>query len=129
MDTNTLNLPTSEVTQQNHTKHNYNILIEQKGEEHFTATVLGCQQLQTEGKTKEEALEKLRQLLTTKVENAEIVSLEIDFPQAEHPWMKFAGMFKDDPDFDDFLADIEAYRKEIDAEMEEYYRQMDAEEE
>ena len=43
--------------------------------------------------------------------------------------MKFAGKYKDDPQFDDMLADIEAYRRELDAEMEEYYRQLDAEEE
>jgi len=26
-------------------------------------------------------------------------------------------MFEDDPDFDDFLAEMEAYRREIDADM------------
>ncbi len=32
------------------------------------------------------------------------------------------------PDFDEVLADIEALRRERDAEMEAYYRQLDAEE-
>jgi hypothetical protein len=40
--------------------------------------------------------------------------------------MKFADKYKDDPQFDDMLADIKAYRRERDAETEEYYRQMDA---
>jgi hypothetical protein len=43
--------------------------------------------------------------------------------------MKFAGKYKDDPQFDDMLADIEAYRRELDAEMEASYRQSNAEEE
>ena len=60
--------------------------------------------------------------------NTEIVSLEIEIPQSEHPWMKFAGMFKDDPNFEDVLADIKSYRREIDENMQEYYRQLDAEE-
>jgi hypothetical protein len=34
-------------------------------------------------------------------------------------------MFKDDPTFDDMLADIAEYRRELD---EEYFRQIDAEE-
>lgn len=36
---------------------------------------------------------------------------------SDDPWVKYAGMFKDDPDFDDFLAEMEAYRREIDAEI------------
>ncbi|WP_202895557.1 hypothetical protein [Iningainema tapete] len=52
-----------------------------------------------------------------------------DKSKSEHPWMKFAGKYKDDPQFDDMLADIEVYRRERDAEMAEYYRQLDAEEE
>jgi Domain of unknown function (DUF4209) len=33
------------------------------------------------------------------------------------PWVKFAGMFKDDPLFDEFVEDMAAYRREIDAEV------------
>jgi hypothetical protein len=33
------------------------------------------------------------------------------------PWVKFAGMFKDDPLFDDFVEDMAAYRRELDAEV------------
>lgn len=50
-------------------------------------------------------------------------------PDFEHPWMKFAGVFKDDPTFEQVHAYIEQYRYELDAEMEEYYRKLDTEEE
>jgi len=63
------------------------------------------------------------------LDKSEKFSLEPDLPKPEHPWMKFAGMFKDDPDFEEVLADIAAYRHELDLEQEEYYRQLDAEEE
>lgn len=33
------------------------------------------------------------------------------------PWVKFAGMFKDDPLFDEFVQDMAAYRRELDAEV------------
>ncbi len=33
------------------------------------------------------------------------------------PWVKFAGMFKDDPLFDEFVEDMAAYRRELDAEI------------
>jgi hypothetical protein len=38
-------------------------------------------------------------------------------PKAEeNPALKYAGIFKDDPTFDDFLADIETYRCQLDKE-------------
>jgi len=33
------------------------------------------------------------------------------------PWVKFAGMFTDDPLFDEFVEDMAAYRRELDAEV------------
>lgn len=40
-------------------------------------------------------------------------------PQVEQsdPWVKFAGMFKNDPLFDEFVQDMAAYRRELDAEV------------
>ena len=110
------------------TKHSYKVLIEHQPEGKISAIVLGWQDCQVQGATKEEALNKLRQLLTTRLQNTEIVSLDIEIPFSEHPWMKFAGMFKDDPDFEDVLADIQSYRRELDEEMEEYYRKLDSQE-
>lgn len=110
------------------TKHSYSVLIEQEPEGQINATLLGWQDCQAKGNTKEEALNKLRQLLTNRLQNTEIVSLELEIPQSQHPWLKFAGMFQDDPDFEDVLADIENYRRKIDENMQEYYRQMDLEE-
>ena len=43
----------------------------------------------------------------------------------DNPWIQNAGIFKDDPQFDDMLAYIEAYRRELDAEMEAYYDSLD----
>ncbi|MGJ5630803.1 hypothetical protein [Nostoc sp. CALU 1950] len=108
-------------------KLNYDVLIENQPDGGVSATVLGLPDFKGSGVTKEEALEKVIQLLQER--KPEIVTLEIEPPQAEHPWMKFAGMFKDDPQFDEMLAYIEADRRELDAQMEEYYQQLDAENE
>ncbi|MBG1244436.1 type II toxin-antitoxin system HicB family antitoxin [Nostoc sp. NZL] len=108
-------------------KLNYDVLIENQEDGGVIATVLGLPDFKASGVNKEEALEKLIQLLQER--KPEIVTLEIEPPQTEHPWTKFAGMFKDDPQFDEVLAYIEADRRELDAQMEEYYRQLDAEDE
>lgn len=33
------------------------------------------------------------------------------------PWVKFAGIFKDDPLFDEFVEDMATYRRELDAKI------------
>ena len=43
----------------------------------------------------------------------------------DNPWIQNAGIFKDDPLFDEMLAYIEAYRRELDAEMQAYYDSLD----
>jgi hypothetical protein len=42
--------------------------------------------------------------------------------------MKFAGMFEDDPHFDEVQEYIEEYRRELDAEIEEYYQEIENQE-
>lgn len=53
---------------------------------------------------------------TAQAEKAETLAQSVKFEQS-NPWVKFAGMFKDDPLFDDFLEDMAAYRRELDAEV------------
>lgn len=107
-------------------KLTYDVLIEPEKDGGFSAAVIGLPNCRATGATKEEALTRLGQLLTARLQEAEIVSLEIE-PSTEHPWMKFAGKYKDDPQFEQMLEYIEANRRELDVEMEAYYRQLDSE--
>lgn len=109
-------------------KLNYSVIIEEIKAGLYSATLWGLPDCKVTGATREEALTNVRQVLTARLEKAEIVSLEMEIPKPEHPWMKFAGKYKDDPYFDEMLEDIKALRRERDAEMEAYYQQLDAEE-
>jgi predicted RNase H-like HicB family nuclease len=115
------------LTPSNLPKLAYSVLIEQENENSYKATVWGLPDCKAFGTTREQAIANARQLLVARLANAEIVSLEIENPHFEHPWMKFAGKYKDDPQFDEMLEDINALRRERDAQMEAYYRQLDAE--
>jgi hypothetical protein len=65
------------------------------------------------GSTREEALAKLRAKIQTRLKNGtEIVGLEVG--QEPHPLAEFAGMFKDDPLFDDWQKAIAEYRRQVD---------------
>jgi predicted RNase H-like HicB family nuclease len=104
------------------------VLIEQKIEGKYQAMVLGWDGCQAEGNSREEVVTNISRVVGDRLEKAELISFAIQPPKPGHPWMKFAGKYKDDPYFDEMLEDIQALRRERDAEMEEYYRQLDAEE-
>jgi predicted RNase H-like HicB family nuclease len=111
-----------------------NVLIEPGKDGSFSAQVWGMPEYKSVGATREEALANLSQQLKARLEAAEIVSLDIELAKpaqvskTENPWMKLAGKYKDDPDFQNMLDYIESYRNELDVEMEEYYQKLDAEE-
>ena len=67
--------------------------------------------LTAQGSTPDEALHKLRELIQARlVDGTQIVSLEIS--ASEHPLAPFAGMFKDDPLFDEWQQAIAEYRQQ-----------------
>ncbi len=65
------------------------------------------------GATREEALAKLHAKIQSRLKNGtELIGLEVG-PQP-HPLAEFAGMFKDDPLFEDWQKAIQEYRREVD---------------
>jgi hypothetical protein len=70
--------------------------------------------LSAEGSTREEVLAKLRDQLQARIRSGtEVASLEMT--AEPHPLAKFAGMFKDDPLFENWQKSIAKYRREVDA--------------
>ena len=66
-----------------------------------------------EAPTREEALARLKELLDARLRNgAEVVPLETA-PQP-HPLAEFAGMFKDDPYFEEVLEIMAENRRKMD---------------
>jgi predicted RNase H-like HicB family nuclease len=106
----------------------YQILLEKHNNNLYSATIWGWPECKATGKTKEDALKILHQLLIKRLEKVEIVFLAIEIPKPEHPWKKFEGKYKDDPDFEEMRAAIEEYRRELDRERDEFYDRLDEEE-
>ena len=90
------------------------ILLQSNLPEGYMATVLGWPDLMIKGKTEEETLNNVRQAVTSRLQQSKFVTLDIQDDESNDPWMKFAGMWENDPTFDDFLAEIAAYRRELD---------------
>ncbi|MBN3940897.1 MAG: hypothetical protein HWQ40_13505 [Nostoc sp. NMS9] len=94
-----------------------NILVKTREDGRVIASVLELPQYRVEAATREQALLILNQLLVQHLDKVEVIPMEIKLPQTEQsqkPWMKFAGVFKDDPDFDVVQQYIQEYRQELD---------------
>jgi predicted RNase H-like HicB family nuclease len=91
----------------------YQIAVENR-QDRYRATVIGWPNCAATGRTKEEALARLRKNLDKRLSGVEIVSMDVEVPKS-HPILEFAGVFKDDPLFDEVQEEIATYRSAIEA--------------
>lgn len=87
------------------------VQIREEPEGQFTAALLGAPDIQATAATREEAAEQVHALLETHMNQGSIVAIEMP---RQHPLMQLAGIYKDDPSFDDFLEEIRKFREEED---------------
>ncbi len=106
-------------------KLTFDVLVKRETTEKVSATLLGLPEYRAEGSDRTSALAALQQLLADSLCEAKIVSIEVEIAERENPWLKMAGQFKDDPHFDEMLADIEVYRRELDIEAESHDLELD----
>jgi hypothetical protein len=75
--------------------------------------------LSVEGATRQEVLDKLKKQLEDSLRSGtELVSLEVIESPALNPWLPFAGMFKDDPYFEEWQQAIADNRRKMDEDPE-----------
>ena len=88
--------------------NNWNILLENADDGSTIATVLEVLDLHTSDKTKQGAVKKVRELLQQRLAKAEIVQISVstESDSSNSSLMKFAGIFKDDPDFEDIMTEM-----------------------
>lgn len=97
----------------------YQVLVQNPAERHFVASVLGLSGIMADGATEKEAINKIKTALKTQLATAKIVTVDIDSEPAQSetdPWVRHAGIFAEDPTFDEFLKEMAAFRQQIDAE-------------
>jgi hypothetical protein len=87
------------------------VLVEQIAGDGYRARGSDPFALTAKGRTREEALAKLREKVEARVQAGTIVALDIT--TAQNPLARFAGMFKDDPWLDDWKKSMADYRRKI----------------
>ncbi|MEG4302952.1 hypothetical protein [Microcoleus sp. D3_18a_C4] len=102
------------------------IIIKNESDTTVSAALLGWPECKAFGETRSQALQNLHDLVNAQLAEAEIVSVKLTNSRSNNPWVRLAGKYENDPYYDEVLAHIEEYRRELDAETEAYYSQIDA---
>jgi predicted RNase H-like HicB family nuclease len=88
----------------------YKILLEQTADGQSSATVLELPDCHVIAATPQAAIDRVQERLSARLATAEIVSIQIPTPQPQNPWIEFAGIFKDDPDFAEIARSLRTER-------------------
>jgi predicted RNase H-like HicB family nuclease len=94
----------------------YQVFVQSHPENKFIASIVGIPNSTVEGRTKEEAIALAKAALETQLASGELVTIEVGEERSQQEtdsWLKHMGIFASDPTFDDFLAEVAAYRQQV----------------
>src|SRR4029077_13186142 len=88
------------------------ILVQCESGNGFRAELLPGQPLKAQRTTPEDAIQKLRNAIQTRIDQgARIAYLEFSEPQ--NPWLALIGVYKNDPFLDEYKQALADYRKQV----------------
>ena len=93
----------------------YMVVLE-KERGHYRAVVPALPGCVVKGKTRADTLAQMQQAIAEWLKKIEITTVEVNAPPFPDAWAPFIGMWKDDPTWDDFQAEIANYRRQIEKE-------------
>jgi predicted RNase H-like HicB family nuclease len=94
----------------------YQVFVQSHPKNKFIASVVGIPNSTVEGDSREEAIALAKAALETQLASGELVTIEVGKEHSQQqtdPWLKHMGVFASDPTFDDFLAEVAAYRQQV----------------
>ncbi|WP_019498227.1 type II toxin-antitoxin system HicB family antitoxin [Pseudanabaena sp. PCC 6802] len=93
----------------------YQVFVQNPGDRQFVASVLGMPTVYVEGTTEEEAIAKAKAVLESQLATGKFVPIQVDLPNftdRSRFHLQYAGIFEDDPTFDDWMEKLANIRKE-----------------
>ena len=91
------------------------VILEHLNENGYRATAMVPMPLVAEAPTRKEAVEKIQSLVREKLARVEVIQVAVPSSTEPNPWLAIAGTWQNHPDVDAVMGNIEAYRREIDA--------------
>ncbi len=89
------------------------IWVERTDEQMYRAETAQPVSLATQGHTREEAIERLCELAKQRLSTGEVIQIDLPVGTAAHPWVPFAGIWKDHPEIDAWLGTIAEQRAQL----------------
>ena len=89
---------------------NYPVIVKRQSAEEYVAEPLGKPELRTVAPTEAEVLTRVGRSLGEWLGSGKIVEVEVPGGRNGNPWLDAWGRSADDPDFEDYLAEIERAR-------------------
>jgi hypothetical protein len=96
---------------------NLTVFVEQIDPKKFRAETSQPFALSTEGSSREEAIERMRELAQERLAAGEMVQIEVPGSVESSSWSRFAGIWKDHPDMEEYRRSIAEYRRRVDEEQ------------
>lgn len=89
------------------------VLVERIGRNGYRAKGQEPFGVSAKGATREEALAKLRAKIEGRLKKNGVELVGLDVGPSPHPWMEFAGMYKDDPWIEDWVQSMAEHRQQV----------------
>lgn len=100
----------------------YQVFVQNPAERRFVASVMGMPTVRGEGVTEEEAIANAKAALESQLATGKFVTIELDLGAQPHTSafsMQYAGIFADDPSFEDWMEKLALIRQEANAAADE----------
>jgi predicted RNase H-like HicB family nuclease len=93
----------------------YDVIL-RKTKNKYVARVRDWPEVVIEEDSREAAITQIKAQLSAYLSQPpEVIPIDLEpVARGDHLWLQFAGMWANDPTWDAFVAEVEAYRQEID---------------
>jgi len=90
------------------------VVVEKVADNGYQATSYVPTHVVAQGRTRQEALDRLSDQLRGRLSSAEVVTLSIPLLGDVHPWKAIAGSWRDSPDRAEIERNLQEYRQQVD---------------
>ena len=93
------------------------VLVTRLPDNRYTARALALPELVATGATEADAVEQLRIAIADLQQHSRVIQVDLPLPETgpAHPWLRFAGMWEHDPDWEAFEEAVASLRRNDDA--------------
>ena len=91
------------------------VIVGKVAENGYQATSYVPAPVVAQGRTRQEALDRLYDQLRDRLSSAEVVTLSIPLRGDEHPWKAIAGSWRESPDRTEIERNLQEYRQQVNA--------------